>query len=132
MEDVVMTEPTLATESKTDTTETIGELISPQEELEVSFSLFDYLNTDKGHEIAKQLLDLWKTLQNATIVGSSDEKKEALKRQHESWKLGIILQSVLSAVVILSAVILAWKGKMEPTVTGFLGVALGYVLGKKT
>ena len=94
--------------------------------------MFDYLSTDRGHEIAKGLLDLWKTLQNATIVGTAEEKKEALKRQHESWKLGMVLQSVLSAIVILSAVILAWQGKMESTVAGFLGVALGYVLGKKT
>jgi hypothetical protein len=127
-----MTDPLLASGAKTDATAPNGEVIPPQEELESSFSLFDYLSTDKGHEIAKNLLDLWKTLQNATIVGSSDEKKEVLKRQHESWKLGMILQSILSAVVILSAVILAWQGKMESTVAGFLGVALGYVLGKKT
>src|SRR5438270_4348239 len=127
-----MTDPMLAAATKKEMPEATGEVIPPEEELETSFSLFDYLSTNKGHEIAKDLLDLWKTLQNATIVGSSDEKKEALKRQHESWKLGIVLQSILSAVVILSAVALAWNGKMESTVAGFLGVALGYVLGKKT
>jgi len=112
-----------------------AEVLPPEEqeeEMAPPFSLFDYLNTDKGHEIAKGLLDLWKTLQNATLVGAAEEKKEVLKRQHESWKLGMTLQSILSAIVILSAVILAWHGKMESTVAGFLGVALGYVLGKKT
>jgi len=44
----------------------------------------------------------------------------------------MILQSILSAIVILSAVVLAWRGKMESTVAGFLGVALGYVLGRRT
>lgn len=109
-----------------------AEVLPPGAEMEMSFSLFDYLSTDKGHEIAKGLLDLWKTLQNATLVGTAEEKKEVLKRQHESWKLGMTLQSILSAIVILSAVILAWRGKMESTVAGFLGVALGYVLGKKS
>lgn len=110
-----------------------AEVIPPEADLDEwdGLNFFEYLNTDKGHEIAKGVLDLWKTLQNATIVSSSDEKKEALKRQHDSWKLGIELQTLLSAIVIISAVLLAWHGRMESTVAGFLGVALGYVLGRR-
>lgn len=111
-----------------------GDVLPPVEELDVppEMTFLEYLSTDKGHEIAKSFIDLWKTLQNATLVSNAEERKEQVKRQHSSWKLGVILQTVLAAIVILSAVLLAWKGKMESTVAGFLGVALGYVLGRRT
>src|SRR5258708_36276888 len=96
------------------------------------FTLMDYLDTERGHEIAKTLLDLWKEIQKATLGSKSEQTIEQLKTQSRSWRMDVVIQSALASVVIVSAVVLAWHGKMDATITGFLGVALGYVLGKKT
>jgi hypothetical protein len=50
----------------------------------------------------------------------------------EAWRLGIVMQTVLAGVVIVAAGVLAWHFKMDATLAGFLGVALGYVLERKT
>lgn len=97
-----------------------------------AFSLWEYLNGDRGHEIAKTILTLWKDLQQATLGSKSEQTIEQLRSQSRSWRIGIVMQSALAAVVIVSAVVLAWRGRMDATIAGFLGVALGYILGKKT
>jgi hypothetical protein len=99
---------------------------------ESPFTFLEYLDSDRGHEIAKTILGLWKELQQATLGSKSEETKEQLKRNHEAWRLGILMQTALATVVIVSGVTLAWHSKMDATIAGFLGVALGYVLGRKT
>jgi hypothetical protein len=95
-------------------------------------NFLEYLESDRGHEIAKTILGLWKELQQVTIGSNTEQQKDQLKRNHEAWKLALITQTALAVVVIGSAVALAWHSKMDATITGFLGVALGYVLGRKT
>jgi ferric-dicitrate binding protein FerR (iron transport regulator) len=95
-------------------------------------NFLEYLESDKGHEIAKTILGLWKELQQVTIGSNTEQQKDQLKRNHEAWKLTLITQTALAVAVIGSAVALAWHSKMDATITGFLGVALGYVLGRKT
>jgi hypothetical protein len=102
------------------------------EEEQVPFTFLEYLDSDRGHEIAKQGLSLWKELQKATNGSKSEQTKEELKRNHEAWRLGILLQTTLAGVVIVTAGVLAWDSRMDATIAGFLGVALGYVLGRKT
>lgn len=113
-----------------------NELLPPAAEEEKAeespFTFLEYLDSDRGHEIAKLVLGLWKELQQATLGSKSDETKEQLRRQHEAWRLGVTLQTALGAVVIITAGVLAWHQKMDATIAGFLGVALGYVLGRKT
>jgi|SRR5579871_727602 len=99
---------------------------------ESPFTFLEYLDSDRGHEIAKSVLGLWKELQQATLGSKSEETKEQLRRNHEAWRLGITMQTGLGAVVIITAGVLAWHSKMDATIAGFLGVALGYVLGRKT
>ena len=104
-----------------------------QEEESLPPNLLEYLESDRGHEIAKTILGLWKELQQVTIGSKAEQHKDELKRNHEAWRqLGIMMQTALAMVVIGSAVALAWHSKMDATITGFLGVALGYVLGQKT
>jgi len=111
-----------------------SEVLPPEGEKpeESPFTFLEYLDSDRGHEIAKTILGLWKELQQATLGSKSDETKEQLRRQHEAWRLGVTLQTALGAVVIITAGVLAWHSKMDATIAGFLGVALGYVLGRKT
>jgi len=111
-----------------------SEVLPPQgEDTEESpLTFLEYLDSDRGHEIAKSVLGLWKELQQATLGSKSEETKEQLRRNHEAWRLGITLQTGLGAVVIITAGVLAWHSKMDATIAGFLGVALGYVLGRKT
>ncbi|MGB0012461.1 MAG: hypothetical protein WBQ03_12700 [Candidatus Sulfotelmatobacter sp.] len=114
-----------------------GEVLSPkstedEEEEGLPPSFLEYLESDKGHEIAKTILGLWKELQQVTIGSKTEQEKDQIKRNHEAWRLGILMQTALATVVIVSAVALAWHSKMDATITGFLGVALGYVLGRKT
>jgi ferric-dicitrate binding protein FerR (iron transport regulator) len=111
-----------------------SEVLPPEGEKseESPFTFLEYLDSDRGHEIAKTVLGLWKELQQATLGSKSDETKEQLRRQHEAWRLSITMQTALGAVVIITAGVLAWHSKMDATIAGFLGVALGYVLGRKT
>jgi hypothetical protein len=67
----------------------------------------EYLESGRGHEIAKTLLGLWKELQQATIGSKTVQEKDQLKRKHETWRLGILMQTALATVVIVSAVALA-------------------------
>jgi hypothetical protein len=103
-----------------------------EDEGEAPFTFLEYLDSDRGHEIAKEVLSLWKELQKVTIGSKSDQTKEELRRNHEAWRLGIVMQTALAGVVIVTAGVLAWHSKMDATIAGFLGVALGYVLGRKT
>jgi len=111
-----------------------SEVLPPEGERdeESPFTFLEYLDSDRGHEIAKEVLSLWKELQKATIGSKSDQTKEELKRHHDAWRLGILMQTVLAGIVIVTAGILAWHSKMDATIAGFLGVALGYVLGRRT
>jgi ferric-dicitrate binding protein FerR (iron transport regulator) len=111
-----------------------SEVLPPEGEKneESPFTFLEYLDSDRGHEIAKSVLGLWKELQQATLGSKSDETKEQLRRQHEAWRLSITMQTALGAIVIITAGVLAWHSKMDATIAGFLGVALGYVLGRKT
>jgi len=113
-----------------------NELLPPATEEEQAgespLTFLEYLDSERGHEIAKSVLGLWKELQQATLGSKSDETKEQLRRQHEAWRLGVTLQTALGAVVIITAGLLAWHSKMDATIAGFLGVALGYVLGRRT
>jgi hypothetical protein len=59
-------------------------------------------------------------------------RQQQLRRNHEAWRLGVTMQTGLGAGVIITAGVLAWHSKMDATIAGFLGVALGYVLGRKT
>jgi hypothetical protein len=109
-----------------------SEVLSPENagEQEAPFTFLDYLDSDRGHEIAKTVLGLWKELQQATLGSKSEETKEQLRRNHEAWRLGIVMQTALAGVVIVTGGILAWHSKMDAPIAGFLGVALGYVLGR--
>jgi ferric-dicitrate binding protein FerR (iron transport regulator) len=111
-----------------------SEVLPPEEESaeESPFTFLEYLDSDRGHEIAKKVLELWKDLQQTTLGSKSEETKEQLRRQHEAWRLGVTMQTALGAIVIITAGLLAWHSKMDATIAGFLGVALGYVLGRKT
>ena len=111
-----------------------SEVLAPEggKDQEFPFTFLEYLDSDRGHEIAKTVLGLWKELQQATLGSKSEETKEQIRRQHEAWRLGIMMQTTLGAVVIITAGLLAWHSKMDATLAGFLGVALGYVLGRRT
>jgi len=113
-----------------------SEVLPPQsaenEEAGLPPSFLEYLESDKGHEIAKTVLGLWKELQQVTIGSKAEQHKDELKRNHEAWRLGILMQTALATVVIVSGVTLAWHSKMDATTAGFLGVALGFALGRKT
>lgn len=111
-----------------------SEVLPPEGEKaeESPFTFLEYLDSDRGHEIAKKVLELWKDLQQTTLGSKSEETKEQLRRQHEAWRLGVTMQTALGAIVIITAGLLAWHAKMDATIAGFLGVALGYVLGRKT
>lgn len=95
-------------------------------------TILDYLQSEPGNDLVKYAINLWTTLQQATLTATSQQRHLEIEKQHASWKLGVIVQSSLAAIVIVSAVLLAWKGHMDATAAGFLGVALGYILGRKT
>src|SRR5260370_21619561 len=110
-----------------------SEVLPPEGEKpeESPFTFLEYLDSDRGHEIAKTILGLWKELQQATLGSKSDETKEQLRRQHEAWRLGVTLQTALGAVVIITAGGLAGHSKNAWAISRFPCGALRQVPGRK-
>jgi hypothetical protein len=90
----------------------------------------DYLQTKEGHELASRIVSLFEAIQKATIESAAEQKRKEMEFHHKTLKLWMWLQSAVFIAVILSAVVLAWHGKLEATVASLMGTLFGYFLGR--
>jgi hypothetical protein len=100
------------------------------EEFEESYSFFDYLESDKGHELAGRAISLLEGIKKATIENSAELQKRDFEYQHKIQKLWLCLQSAVFLVSIVVAAVLAWHGKLDATVAALMGTLFGYFLGR--
>ena len=97
------------------------EVADIEEEEDLDFSPFlNYLESDKGHEIASRVLVIIEDLKKAGIqTATSHAKFEKLVQ------VGII------SVVVIAASYLTFYGKFDSTIGLLFGSLVGYLFGKK-
>ncbi len=83
--------------------------------------LLDYLETEKGHQIASRVLSILEGIQQATLATNS---------KHVIFELWFKVVTVI--LVIIAASILTWFEKFNPTMGVLFGTLMGYVFGKKS
>jgi hypothetical protein len=92
--------------------------------------LFEYLESEKGHGLVSRIVSLFEALQRATLESAAEQKKQEMTFHHKTIRIWMILQSAVIAVIIVSAVALAWHGKLDATVAALMGTLFGYFLGR--
>lgn len=100
--------------------------------------LYGYLQSDKGHEIATQVINLIQDVKKSTL----DRNAEQSKLEAEQAKLNAELihkfrrnlltsQSIVFTVVISATVILTYIGKFDPSIAVLFGTLVGYFFGRR-
>ena len=92
--------------------------------------LLEYLESEKGHGLVSRVVSLFEALQKATIESAAEQKRQEMTFHHKTVRIWMVLQSVVIAVIIVSAVGLAWHGKLDATVAALMGTLFGYFLGR--
>jgi hypothetical protein len=95
--------------------------IAPEETEEVDlYPFFDYLKTDRGHEVVTRILSIIEDVKKATI------EKSASHAIFEKW-----LQAGIIIVVVVATSALTYLGKFEPSVAVLFGILVGYIFGRR-
>ncbi len=90
-----------------------------EEEVDVSY-FFEYLHSEKGHEVTSRVLGIFEDL-----------KKAALKRTSEHAKFERLLQAGTVIVVVVAASVLTYAGKFDASLGVLFGTLVGYLFGKR-
>jgi hypothetical protein len=91
----------------------------PDDEIDVS-PFFEYLKTDKGHEVATRVLDIFNDIKQATLAQATTHLRI------EKW-----IQLALILAVVIAATILTLHDKFNPTIGVLFGTLVGYVFGRR-
>lgn len=91
-----------------------------EENLDTS-PFFEYLRSDKGHEVVGRVLAIFEDIKKAAISQQSGHVKRELWMQ-----LGII------GLVVAASTTLAVLGKFDATIGVLFGTLVGYVFGKRS
>lgn len=104
-----------------------------------SLLIHNYLQSEKGHEIAKQVLDLIKGIKHSTLDRNVEQDKVnaeqarlRLERVHKYYGWVLFSQNVVFALAIVAASILTYLGKFDSPVAILFGTLVGYFFGRKT
>ncbi len=104
-----------------------------------SLLIHNYLQSEKGHEIAKSVLEIVKGIKHSTLDRNLEQDKvnaEQAKQQteliHKHYRWVLISQNIVFALAIVAASILTYVGKFESPVAILFGTLVGYFFGKKT
>ncbi len=88
---------------------------------DIAPTVYDYLQTPQGHEIAKRAVELLEQLVKSKVT------QDATNLRFDKW-----LQVIIVVAVVLASAVLAALDKFSPTVGVLLGALVGYVFGKRT
>ena len=94
--------------------------IAENEELDPS-PFLEYLQTERGHELAARVVGIVEGIQQATLATNS---------KHVIFELWFKVITVV--LIVCAASFLTWVDKFTPTIGLLLGTLLGYVFGKKS
>ena len=96
------------------------QLPATKEETETEPSpFFEWLQTDKGHEIAGRMM---------TII--EDLKRRGLEKSSTMAMVEAVGRYAVVIIAIVVAAYLAWHGKLDSTVSMLFGTLVGFFFGK--
>lgn len=82
--------------------------------------LFDYLESERGHQLASRVIDI-----------VEDIKKAALEKSAVHATFEIRLQATVIVVVILATSILTYFERFDSSIGVLFGTLVGYIYGKR-
>jgi len=82
--------------------------------------LFNYLQSQQGHEIATRLLSVVEDVKKSTL------EKTTSHAAFEKW-----LQAGIIFIVVVAASFLSYLGKFDTSLGVLFGTLVGYIFGKK-
>lgn len=82
--------------------------------------VLNYLQTERGHDIASRILNIIEDVKKATL------EKTTSHATFEKW-----LQALIVVVVVGAASTLSYLGKFDTSLGVLFGTLVGYIFGKK-
>ncbi|MGD9102906.1 MAG: hypothetical protein PVH97_12850 [Desulfobacterales bacterium] len=93
----------------------------PYSEPENASSPFiEYLQTEKGHQMAARILGMAEDFKKMLLYKSGSHSLV------EKWQLAIVIFAIVGAVTVLTLF-----DKFDPAIGILFGVLVGYIIGKK-
>ena len=104
-----------------------------------SVLLYNYLQSERGHEIASTIVKLVEGIKKSTLDRSAEQSKidaelSKLKEEHlhsDRQRL-LLLQIIVFVIAIIATGFLTYVGKFEPAIAVLFGTLVGYFFGRKT
>ncbi|HYS05525.1 MAG TPA: hypothetical protein VEW47_10070 [Candidatus Dormibacteraeota bacterium] len=92
---------------------------------------FEYLRSDKGHELATRIVSLFEEIKKATLDRSAEQAlvQERFEPQHR--RNSLIVQAGTLGLTIVAASVLIYRGKFDSTAGVLFGTLVGYVFGRR-
>lgn len=89
---------------------------------------FNWLESERGTEVAKTITDLIKSAKAITLDRMAEEKKQSHKRQ----LVNDIGRFVMMGGILVLATVLQLNGKLDTVIVGLLSLGLGFLFGRQT
>ncbi len=105
-----------------------GEAELPPEE---GPTLFEYLETPQGHEVATRIVGVFEAIQKATLESGAEQAKVRMQYEHRDRRLATVAQGVVFVVAVGVAGFLVYHGRFDPSMGILLGTLVGYFFGRR-
>ncbi|HEX8653463.1 MAG TPA: hypothetical protein VF708_21785 [Pyrinomonadaceae bacterium] len=106
------------------------ELQNGDDEFDNSLGFFDYLATENGNEVAKEILKLLGSFKSVTLDASAQEKRADLEFQRQIRREQWIVQLVVFTLSLLLVGVLTYVDRFSSAVAILLGTLVGYFFGR--
>ncbi len=106
----------------------------PDDDAEPGYPLtiFDYLMSGEGKEIANRVVGVIESIQKATLEARADQARLNMKYTFKDRWLGYLLQGVLVTLALFAVVLLSYYDKLNATTGLLMGTLVGYAFGRRT
>jgi hypothetical protein len=101
-----------------------------EQESDSSMSLFDYLSSERGNEVAKAVLKLLAEVKNVALDAGLQEKRATLEFQRQVRRELWIVQLIVFTSSLGLVGVLTYVDKFNSAVAVLLGTLVGYFFGK--
>ena len=104
-------------------TNDVQEVDEPEEQGEEgdSYYFWEYLHSEKGHEVVSRALKI-----------VEDVKKGTLERSERHARFERWLQVAVTLVIVIASTVLTMYGKFDTSIGVLFGTLVGYLFGKRS